>query len=98
MELDAIPFIQRIPVTVFQHDKHSAHITRNIQAFLSAQQVQLLPWPAYLSDMLPIKHVWDYVGERVALNAHTIDELWFQIVAIFPRYRLKIYLISYHVI
>ncbi|GFX20104.1 transposable element Tc1 transposase [Trichonephila clavipes] len=31
-----------------------------------AQNIQLLPWPAYSSDMSPIEHVGDLVGRRLA--------------------------------
>ncbi|GFW77701.1 transposable element Tcb2 transposase [Trichonephila clavipes] len=32
----------------------------------TAQHMQLLPWPAYLPDMSPIKHVWDLIGRCLA--------------------------------
>ncbi|GFV32203.1 transposable element Tcb1 transposase [Trichonephila clavipes] len=27
--------------------------------------MQLLPWPAYLPDMSPIQHTWDFAGRRL---------------------------------
>ncbi|PRD28099.1 UNVERIFIED_CONTAM: hypothetical protein NCL1_33460 [Trichonephila clavipes] len=41
-----------------------AHILQRL--FCSAQHMQLLPWPAHSPDMLPIEHVWDFVGRRLA--------------------------------
>ena len=38
---------------------------RTVQAFFQRQRVSLLPWPARLPDMLPMKHVWDMVGWRL---------------------------------
>ena len=41
--------------------------------------MQLLPWPAYSPDMLPIEHMWGLVGRRVASEPRTValkDELW----------------------
>ncbi|GFT91498.1 transposable element Tcb1 transposase [Trichonephila clavipes] len=31
--------------------------------------MQLLPWPAYLQDMLPVEHVWDLVCRRLARDS-----------------------------
>ncbi|GFX22636.1 transposable element Tcb1 transposase [Trichonephila clavipes] len=47
--------------------------------------MELLPWPVYLSDMLPIEHVWDLFGRRLACDprpATSKDELLLRIQAI----------------
>ena len=47
--------------------------------------MQLLPWPAYSLDMLPIEHEWDLVGQRLAHDlrpAASKDELWLCMQAI----------------
>ncbi|GFU59225.1 transposable element Tcb1 transposase [Trichonephila clavipes] len=47
--------------------------------------MQLLPRPAYSSDMLPIEHVWDLVGRRLARDprsAASKDEILLGIQAI----------------
>ncbi|GFU58772.1 retrovirus-related Pol polyprotein from transposon 17.6 [Trichonephila clavipes] len=51
----------------------------------TAQHMQLLPWPAYSSDMSPIEHVWDLVGRRLARDprpAASKDKLLLRIQAI----------------
>ncbi|GFW19188.1 hypothetical protein TNCV_255151 [Trichonephila clavipes] len=45
----------------------------------------LLPWPAYSPDISPTKHVWDFVGQRLARDpnpASSKDELLLHIEAI----------------
>ncbi|GFV14248.1 hypothetical protein TNCV_1163711 [Trichonephila clavipes] len=51
----------------------------------SAQQLQLLPSPAYLRDMSTIEHEWDLVGWLLAHDPHLAaskDELLLRIQAI----------------
>ncbi|GFX00202.1 transposable element Tcb1 transposase [Trichonephila clavipes] len=47
--------------------------------------MQILPSPAYSSDMSPFEHVWDLVGRRLARNQHPAaskDELLLRIQGI----------------
>ena len=67
MEPEVIPRLRRIPVVVFQQDNARAHVFQTTQAFFSAQQITLLPWPAYPLDMSPI--VWDFIGRRLARSS-----------------------------
>ncbi|GFY08830.1 transposable element Tcb2 transposase [Trichonephila clavipes] len=43
-------------------DNARPHVASNVQTFLSAQHMQLLPWSAYSLDISRIEHVWDFVG------------------------------------
>ena len=51
-----VPFIHRH--LMFQHNAWP-HVARICTQFLEAENVPVLPWPAYSPDMSPIKHVWD---------------------------------------
>ena len=54
--------------------------------FLDAENVPVLPWPAYSPDMSPIEHVWNaldrHVRQRVPVPANiqqlraAIEEAW----------------------
>ena len=49
----------------FQHDNARPHVTRICTQFLEAENVPVIPCPAYSTDMSPIEHVWDPLGRRV---------------------------------
>ncbi|GFW11321.1 transposable element Tcb2 transposase [Trichonephila clavipes] len=80
-----ILFLQGLPGAVFQQDNARPHVAKTVKSYLDSQQVQLLPWPAYLPDMSPIEHVWDIVGGRLARDLRPVvstDELWLHIQTI----------------
>ncbi|GFT00920.1 uncharacterized protein TNCV_4053631 [Trichonephila clavipes] len=68
--LDTMPVnavFQSIPGAIFQQDNACPQVAKTVRDFCSAQHMMhLLPWPAYSPDMLPIEHVWDLVGRRLA--------------------------------
>ena len=37
---------------------------RIVQDYLQQEAIELLPWSAMSPDMNPIKHLWDYLGEK----------------------------------
>ncbi|GFX56111.1 uncharacterized protein TNCV_3061971 [Trichonephila clavipes] len=51
-----------------RQDNARSHVAKTIRDFCSAQHIQLLPCTAYSHDMLPIEHVWDFVGPPLARN------------------------------
>jgi transposase len=59
---------------MFQHDNAGPHVARIGTQFLEAENVPVLPWPAYSPDMAPIEHVWDaldrLVRQRVPVPAN----------------------------
>ncbi|GFX30756.1 transposable element Tc1 transposase [Trichonephila clavipes] len=74
-----------LPGAVFRKDNARPHVAKTVKSYLDSQQVQLLPWPAYSSDMSPIEHVWDIVGRRLARDLRPVasaDELWLRIQTI----------------
>ena len=78
-----VPFIHHL---MFQHDNAQPHVARICTKFLEAENVPVLPWPAYSPDMSPIEHVWDALGrhvrQRVPVHANiqqlrtAIEEEW----------------------
>jgi hypothetical protein len=68
-----ITFICRHHLT-FQHDNARPQVTRICTQFLEAENVPVLPWPAYSPDMSPTEHVWDSldqcVWQRVSVPAN----------------------------
>ena len=50
---------------MFQHDNARLHVARICTPFLEAENIPVLPWPAYSSDMSPIENVWDGLDRRV---------------------------------
>ncbi|GFV46024.1 uncharacterized protein TNCV_2200341 [Trichonephila clavipes] len=54
------------------------HRTASFRQSAAPQHMQLLPCPAYSSDMSPIEHVWDLFGRRLIRDprpAASKDEL-----------------------
>ncbi|UYV70330.1 Transposase [Cordylochernes scorpioides] len=71
-----LPYLQGVPNALYQQDNARPHTARIRQQAL--QDVQMLPWPPYSPDLLPIEHVWDIIGRRLhALpQPRSEDELW----------------------
>ena len=79
------PFI-RHHYLMFQYDNAQSQVARIWSQFLEAENVPVLPWPAYSPDMSPIELVWDAldwrVQQRVPLPANiqqlrtAIEEEW----------------------
>ncbi|UYV80547.1 hypothetical protein LAZ67_19000535 [Cordylochernes scorpioides] len=71
-----LPYLQGVPNALYQQDNARPHTARISQQAL--QDVQMLPWPPYSSDLSPIEHVWDIIGRRLhALpQPRSEDELW----------------------
>ncbi|GFW94874.1 transposable element Tcb2 transposase [Trichonephila clavipes] len=85
LQPEVVPCLQGIPGAIFQQDNARPHVEKTVRDFCSAQHMQLLPWPAYSPDMLPIEHVWDLVGWRLARDprpAASNDKLLLGIQAI----------------
>ena len=63
---------------LLQHDNAPPHRARVVQDFLQQQQIDHLPWPAYLPDCNPIKHTCDALDQAVRsrdVQPSNLDEL-----------------------
>jgi transposase len=49
---------------MFQHDNTRPHVARICTQLLQAENVPVLPCPAYSPDMSPIENVWDALNGR----------------------------------
>jgi transposase len=57
----------------FQHDNAEAPCI--CTQFLEAENVPVLPWPAYSADMSPIEHVWDALDRQSVPVPANIQQL-----------------------
>ncbi|UYV74358.1 hypothetical protein LAZ67_11003208 [Cordylochernes scorpioides] len=71
-----LPYLQGVPNALYQQDNARPHTARISQQAL--QDVQMLPWPPYSSDLSTIEHVWDIIGRRLHSlpQPRSEDELW----------------------
>ncbi|GFY26865.1 transposable element Tcb1 transposase [Trichonephila clavipes] len=60
----------RIPGAIFEQNNARPRVSKTVRDFCSAQHVQLLPWSAYSSDILPIEHVEDLLGWRLSRDPY----------------------------
>uniref|UniRef100_A0A3P9KLZ0 Tc1-like transposase DDE domain-containing protein n=1 Tax=Oryzias latipes TaxID=8090 RepID=A0A3P9KLZ0_ORYLA len=59
-----VPYIQQHHL-MLQHDNARPHVARICTQFLEAENIPVLAWPAYSTDMSPIEHVWDALDRRI---------------------------------
>uniref|UniRef100_A0AAZ3QA78 Tc1-like transposase DDE domain-containing protein n=1 Tax=Oncorhynchus tshawytscha TaxID=74940 RepID=A0AAZ3QA78_ONCTS len=50
---------------MFQHDNARPHVARICTQFLEAENVPVLPWPAFSPDMSLIELFWDALDQHV---------------------------------
>ena len=60
-----LPYVRARPGMILQQDNARPHTAHHTQQFLNQQNVNLLPWPALSSDIIPMEHVWDYMKRRI---------------------------------
>ena len=64
-----VPFIRRHR-PMFQHDNAQPHVARIFTEFLKAENVPVLPCPAYSPDVSPVEHVRDALDRRAQQRGH----------------------------
>ncbi|PRD32173.1 UNVERIFIED_CONTAM: tc3a [Trichonephila clavipes] len=57
-------------------DNARPHVSNTVRDFYSAQQMQLLPWAAYSSDVFPIEYVWDLTQFNQTYSTFGFDLLY----------------------
>ena len=60
-----LPFFANNPGAILQQDNARPHVARATQAFLQANNIPVMPWPALSPDLNPIEHYWDEIGQRL---------------------------------
>ena len=61
-----IPFInRRRRHTVFQQDNARPHTARLTRQFLTANNVDVMQWPAFSAELSPVEQIWDELDRRV---------------------------------
>ncbi|GFX50472.1 transposable element Tc1 transposase [Trichonephila clavipes] len=83
MEWGGIGYHSRTPLrlatAIFQQDNARPHVACIVQRFFVNHQIELLPWPARFSDLLPIENMWSMVAQRltqITPPSATPDQLW----------------------
>ncbi|GBO09415.1 hypothetical protein AVEN_37275-1 [Araneus ventricosus] len=54
----------------FMDEGTSPHSGALVFAFLQREDIQSMQWPAYFSDLNPVKLVWDILGKHLAVLSH----------------------------
>lgn len=69
LQNNVVPFFhQHQDLHTFQQDNARAHTARVSIQYLANNNIPLLHWPALSPDLSPIEHLWDYIGQRLAVR------------------------------
>ncbi|GFU38380.1 transposable element Tc1 transposase [Trichonephila clavipes] len=66
------PFLNGLPGAIFQQDNAHPQTAGVAQDLL--RHFQTLPWPARLTDLSPVQHVWDQLKRQMP-SCHSVNDL-----------------------
>ena len=71
-----VPFMPNMGQgALFQDDTARPHRARIVDTYLQQEQITRMEWPACLSDLNPIVHLWDQSGRAVHMRLHAQSTL-----------------------
>jgi hypothetical protein len=85
------PYVLSLIVTpnaVFQQDNARPHTALLITVFLTANNINTLPWSSLSPDLNAIEHIWDKLDRRLRARANaptTPNELFIALQAATPQ-------------
>ena len=65
LSTEVVPHFHNHGNDIFMQDNARPHVARASLAYLQANNVARLDWPAYSPDMNPIEHLWDHLDRQV---------------------------------
>ncbi|KFM66068.1 Transposable element Tcb1 transposase, partial [Stegodyphus mimosarum] len=62
------------PDLIFMDDNARPHQTLAVEELLESEDITRMDWPAYSADLIPIEHVWNALGRRIAACLHPPED------------------------
>lgn len=90
-ELDDSITKMQLSTYYFQQDNAPCHKSKTTMAYLEANNIPLMVWPAQSPDLIPIENVWSYIKLKLAEYSpkskeelkNLISQIWNEIPADF---------------
>lgn len=60
---------------IFQQDNAPCHSSRQTKEWLAANNIEVMPWPAYSPDLNPIENLWGLMTQRVYAGGRQFDDV-----------------------
>jgi hypothetical protein len=83
LEADVISSFEKLGIEeedhIFQQDNDFKHTSKKVQNYFKTQNYDVSDWPAQLSDLDPIEHLWYQVKQAIHMRQKKpkgVFELW----------------------